>query len=147
MDGYCYQLIMIQIRNILQYLIFMVDLELHMGNLSSMKCRSGPERVTLSCTAIPGAATAGGRRLPVVAGREVVQLYFGAPQGLLGKPAKALCGYQKTRLLQPGESQLISIETSAKDLASYDDLGRICKSAWILEKGSYGVSLRCLTSF
>ena len=41
MDGYCYQLIMIQIRNILQYLIFMVDLELHMGNLSSMKCRSG----------------------------------------------------------------------------------------------------------
>lgn len=75
------------------------------------------------------------------AGREVVQLYFGAPQGLLGKPAKVLCGYQKTRLLQPGESQLISIETPAKDLASYDDLGRICKSAWILEKGSYAFFL------
>lgn len=75
------------------------------------------------------------------AGREVVQLYCGAPQGLLGKPARVLCGYQKTRLLQPGESQLVTIEVKTKDLASYDDLGRVCKSSWVLEKGSYGFFL------
>lgn len=75
------------------------------------------------------------------AGREVVQLYAGAPQGLLGKPARVLCAYQKTRLLAPGESQLISLEVKTKDLASYDDLGRVCKSAWVLEKGSYAFFL------
>ncbi len=75
------------------------------------------------------------------AGREVVQLYAGAPQGLLGKPAKVLVGYQKTRLLQPGETQRITLRVPAKELASYDDLGRVCKSAWVLEKGSYAFYL------
>lgn len=74
-------------------------------------------------------------------GREVVQLYAGAPQGLLGKPARVLVGYQKTRLLQPGETQRITIRVLARDLASYDDLGRVCKSAWVLEKGSYAFYL------
>lgn len=75
------------------------------------------------------------------AGREVVQLYVSAPQGLLGKPARELCAYQKTRLLSPGESQLITLEVKINDLASYDDLGRICKSALILEKGTYAFFL------
>lgn len=75
------------------------------------------------------------------AGREVVQLYAGAPQGLLGKPARVLVGYRKTRLLQPGETQRLTICVKARDLASYDDLGRVCKSAWVLEKGSYAFYL------
>lgn len=70
-------------------------------------------------------------------GKEVVQLYYGSPQGLLGKPAKSLGAYQKTRLLAPGESQLITLSIRARDMASYDDIGRVCKSAWILEKGDY----------
>ncbi len=71
------------------------------------------------------------------AGKEVVQLYVSAPQGLLGKPARELKAYRKTSLLQPGESQQILLSVRAEDLASYDDLGKIQKSAWILEKGLY----------
>ncbi len=70
-------------------------------------------------------------------GKEVVQLYYGAPQGLLGKPAKVLAGYRKTRLLQPGESELVTLKLKAEDMASYDDLGKVCKSAYVLEKGDY----------
>ncbi len=80
------------------------------------------------------------------AGKEVVQAYFGAPQGKLGKPAKQLAAFQKTRLLQTGESQSIILSWRVGDMASYDDLGKIKESAYILEKGSYslfvGVSVR-----
>ena len=81
-----------------------------------------------------------------VPGKEVVQVYFSAPQGKLGKPARQLAGYAKTRLLQPGDEQTVIIRFNAADMASYDDLGKICKSAWLLEKGSYtfhiGTSVR-----
>lgn len=79
-------------------------------------------------------------------GREVVQVYYSAPQGRLGKPARVLAGYQKTRLLAPGESQSVFISFKVNDMASYDDLGKVAKSAWILEKGEYhfhvGTSVR-----
>lgn len=71
------------------------------------------------------------------AGKEVVQAYFGAPQGKLGKPAKQLAAFQKTRLLQAGESQSIILSWRVGDMASYDDLGKIKESAYVLEKGTY----------
>ena len=71
------------------------------------------------------------------AGREVVQLYAELPQGLLGKPARTLAAFAKTGLLQPGDAQQLFLTADLKDLASYDDLGRIKKSALILEKGEY----------
>ncbi|NLN66233.1 MAG: beta-glucosidase [Clostridiaceae bacterium] len=71
------------------------------------------------------------------AGKEVIQNYAGAPQGLLGKPSKSLVAFQKTRLLKPGESQLLSLEFSTGSMASYDDLGKVQKSAYILEMGDY----------
>ncbi len=81
-----------------------------------------------------------------VPGKEVVQVYFSAPQGKLGKPARQLIGYAKTRLLQPGDEQTVIIRFHADDMASYDDLGKVCKSAWLLEKGAYafhiGTSVR-----
>lgn len=71
------------------------------------------------------------------AGKEVIQLYGSAPQGVLGKAAKSLIAFEKTRLLMPGETQQINLSFSIDALASYDDTGRIQKSAYILEAGDY----------
>lgn len=79
-------------------------------------------------------------------GKEVIQAYYCAPQGKLGKPSKELAGYQKTKLLRPGETQRIRIIFSIDDMASYDDLGKVQKSAYVLEEGDYqfyiGTSIR-----
>lgn len=72
-----------------------------------------------------------------IEGKEVIQVYAGAPQGLLGKPAKILVAFQKTRLLKAGETQLINLEFSVESMASYDDLGKVQKSAYVLEAGDY----------
>ena len=71
------------------------------------------------------------------AGREVLQLYVQAPQGKLGKPAKVLCDYVKTQLLAPGQTTSVTLSVPVSALASYDDLGKVRKSAWVLEKGQY----------
>lgn len=72
-----------------------------------------------------------------VAGKEIVQVYYSAPQGLLGKPFKALGAFAKTSELAPGEMQELTIEINKFTMASYDDLGKVQKSAYILEKGEY----------
>jgi beta-glucosidase len=72
-----------------------------------------------------------------VAGKEVVQLYYGAPQGKLGKPARALGDFAKTDLLKPGESQELTLIVSKYGMSSYDDLGKIKDAAYVLEKGTY----------
>ncbi|MEE0998863.1 MAG: glycoside hydrolase family 3 C-terminal domain-containing protein, partial [Treponemataceae bacterium] len=73
-------------------------------------------------------------------GKEVVQIYLGLPEGKLGKPAKTLCGFQKTKLLAPNETQTLSIKIDIKDFASYDDLGLTGKSdVSVLEEGKYQV--------
>ena len=80
------------------------------------------------------------------AGKEVIQLYCEAPQGKLGKAKRSLAAFRKTRLLQPGETELLTLECVIADLASYDDLGKIAKSAYVLEQGCYrfhvGTSVR-----
>ena len=76
-----------------------------------------------------------------VAGKEVVQLYYSAPQGKLGKPSKELAAFKKTKLLSPGESETIVLSFDVDSMASFDDLGKIAKSAYILEEGSYAFYL------
>lgn len=80
------------------------------------------------------------------AGREVVQVYYSAPQGLLGKPARELAGFRKTKLLAPGEHEQVKIRFPLAQMASYDDLGKVARSAWVLEAGEYrffvGTSVR-----
>lgn len=70
-------------------------------------------------------------------GKEVVQVYYGAPQGLLGKPARELIAYQKTEKLEPGQAQVLTISFSVDAMASYDDLGKVTEAAYVLEKGIY----------
>ena len=76
-----------------------------------------------------------------VPGKEVVQLYYSAPQGKLGKPARELAAFKKTKLLSPGESEAIALSFDIGDMASFDDLGKIKKSAFVLEKGTYSFYL------
>ena len=82
------------------------------------------------------------------AGREVVQAYFEAPQGKLGKPLRQLCAFAKTKLLNPGESEDIKLKVKVADMASYDDSGITGnKSCYVLEAGDYnlyvGKCVRC----
>lgn len=81
-----------------------------------------------------------------ISGKEVLQLYVNPPQGVLGKPKKNLVTFQKTKLLAPMEEQLLELKFQVKDLGSFDDLGKIQKSAYLLEKGDYefflGTSVR-----
>ena len=76
-----------------------------------------------------------------VAGKEVVQLYYSAPQGKLGKPARELAAYAKTKLLAPGERETLALTFDVSFMASFDDLGKIQKSAYVLEKGNYAFYL------
>lgn len=79
-------------------------------------------------------------------GKEVIQVYYSAPQGKLGKPARELAAFRKTGLLAPGETQRVILHFQMNDMASYDDLGKVKKAAYVLEKGEYrfyiGTSVR-----
>ena len=70
-------------------------------------------------------------------GREVVQLYYSAPQGKLQKPARVLAAFAKTAELAPGGSERVELRFPIGDMASFDDLGKVERSAWVLEAGAY----------
>ena len=66
-------------------------------------------------------------------GKEVIQVYMSAPDGILEKPAKELKGFAKTDELNPGQSQTITIKTPIYWLASYEEVN----NQWILDVGTY----------
>ena len=66
-------------------------------------------------------------------GKEVVQVYFSAPDGALEKPYQELAAYAKTKALMPGESQTLTISYKTSDMSSYsEDL-----EAYVMEAGDY----------
>ncbi len=68
-----------------------------------------------------------------VAGKEVAQVYVQAPEGKIQKPAQELKAFAKTRELQPGESQTLTMAIPVRMLASFDEAG----SQWMTEAGTY----------
>ncbi|MBO4525056.1 MAG: glycoside hydrolase family 3 C-terminal domain-containing protein [Bacteroidales bacterium] len=70
-----------------------------------------------------------------VAGREAVELYVSAPAGGLEKPERELKAFAKTRLLAPGENQVVTMKVSAYEMASFNE----ATSAWETAAGNYTV--------
>ena len=68
------------------------------------------------------------------AGRNVVELFVAAPNSKkLNKPEKELRNYAKTRLLQPGQTETVTMTVKAEDLASFNEKA----SAWKTDAGRY----------
>ena len=75
-----------------------------------------------------------------VAGKETVQIYAALPQSKLGKPARTLVAFKKTKLLAPGESQELLFSIDTKAFASFDDTGATGnESCFVLESGLYTI--------
>lgn len=71
-------------------------------------------------------------------GKAVVQAYYEAPQGKLGKPLRQLVSFGKTKNLAKGESERIVLKWKAEDMASFDDSGATQnKDCFVLEAGEY----------
>ena len=75
-----------------------------------------------------------------VAGKEAVQVYFGAPKGKLGKSARELIAYAKTDIVASGAEQALEIEFEIDKMCAYDDSGVTGnKSCYVLEEGDYQI--------
>ena len=68
-----------------------------------------------------------------MSGKEVAQVYVTAPEGRLEKPVQELKAFAKTRELQPGESQTLTMTVERRDLTSFDE----ANSQWFAESGTY----------
>ena len=78
----------------------------------------------------------------IYSGKETVMLWCSAPQGKLGKAAKILAAYGKTKLLEPGESETLVLSFDEKTMASFDDSGKTgYPEAFVLEAGTYDLFL------
>ena len=98
-------------------------------SLEDVEFSANEEKITVSATV---------KNTGSYSGKEVLQAYYSAPQGRLGKPSRELAAFAKTKLLAPGEIEKITLEFATDSMASYDDEKEF---AYILEKGVYSVYL------
>ena len=80
-----------------------------------------------------------------VAGKDVVEVYATTPyeKGGIEKAERVLVGYAKTDLLEPGESQIVTVQFVAQDMASFDwdDKNGNGFQGYELEAGDYIISV------
>ena len=75
-----------------------------------------------------------------VAGKEVVQVYAKAPLGKLGKPARVLIDFKKTKELKPGECAELAFAIPTSVFASYNEVSTAgMPVGWVLEAGEYTI--------
>lgn len=75
-----------------------------------------------------------------VAGKEVVQVYAKAPLGKLGKPARVLIDFKKTKELKPGECEELTFAIPTSVFASYNEVAAAkMPTGWVLEAGEYTI--------
>lgn len=75
-----------------------------------------------------------------VAGKEVVQVYAKAPLGKLGKPARVLIDFKKTKELMPGECETLTFAIPTSMFASYNEVSTAgMPVGWVLEAGEYTI--------
>ena len=91
---------------------------------SQPKVKANGDDITVSITI---------KNTGAVAGKEVAQVYVQAPQGQLTKPVHELKAFAKTRELQPGESETLTMTIRKRELASFDE----SNSQWLTEAGTY----------
>ena len=72
-----------------------------------------------------------------LAGKDIVQLYLATPTNKIEKPSEELKGFAKTKLLEPGEEQMLSFELDERSLASFHS----GISAWLADQGDYEVQI------
>ena len=80
-----------------------------------------------------------------VAGKDVAQVYFSAPYtpGGIEKSYVVLADFAKTGLIEPGQSETVTLTFAVSDMASYDYTGvKAQGGAYVLEKGEYQINLQ-----
>lgn len=75
-----------------------------------------------------------------VAGKEIIQVYASSPYNPAGQAEKKLIAFAKSKSLKPGESEVLTMTFTQKDMAWFDD----SRTAWVLTPGKYVI--KCASS-